>query len=222
MSRRQSPVAGVGVFILDDHEFVRIGVRAAIDVEPDLVVVGEAATADEALALIPEVSPDVAVIDLQLAQGDGIEVCRKVTAQHPEVRCIVLSAFPYRRAVLGAQTAGAAGYILKQRASHELVDAIRTVASGGTVFDPSLIRGGPDHAESDPLLRRLSGQERRILALISEGRTNRQIAADLFLAEKTVKNHVTRLLGKLGMSRRSEAAAYGARLAERGEFNPPA
>src|SRR5437870_763945 len=110
----------VRVFILDDHEFVRMGVRVAIEVEPDMVVVGEASTAVDALALIPDVSPDVAVIDLQLSQGDGIEVCRKVTAQYPEVRCVVLSAFPYQRAVLGAQSAGAVGYVLKQQASQEL------------------------------------------------------------------------------------------------------
>jgi PAS domain S-box-containing protein len=215
----EGPDVGVRVFLLDDHEFLRIGLRAVIDAQPDLLVVGEAATADEALALIPVSLPDVAVIDLQLPQGDGIEVCREISIRHPEVRCVVLSAFSYRRAVLGAMSAGAAGYLLKQRASGQLVDAIRTVVSGGTVFE-SLSPSARDPAEFDPRLHRLSPQERQILALIVEGRTNRQIAADLFLSEKTVKNYISRLLGKLGMARRSEAAGYGARLAERGELDP--
>ena len=212
---------GVRVFLLDDHEFVRIGVRAVIDAQPDLAVVGEAATAKEALIQIPDILPDVAIIDLQLCESDGIEVCREVTAHHPEVRCLVLSAFSYRRAVLGAVSAGAAGYVLKQCPGHELVEAIRTVARGGTVFDESITRSARHPTELDPLLRRLTPQERRILTLIAEGRTNRQIADDLFLAEKTVKNNVSRLLAKLGMARRSEAAAYRARLAERGEFGLP-
>lgn len=210
------------IFLLDDHELVRIGVRAVIDAEADLEVVGEAATSEEALARIPPARPHVAVVDLQLGDGDGIAVCRELRARHPEVRCLVLSAFSDQRDVVGAVMAGAAGYVLKQRASRELVDAIRTVAGGGTVLDPSVAEGLLDRLRSgsspDPLLGRLSDQERRVLVFIAEGRTNRQIAEELFLAEKTVRNYVSNLLAKLGMHRRSEAAAYAARLEERGEL----
>ncbi len=203
---------GVRVFLLDDHEFLRIGVRAVVDAEPDLVIVGEGATAGAALALIPILRPDVAVIDLQLPDGNGIEVCREVSTRHPEVRCLVLSAFPYRTAVLGAQAAGAMGYLLKQRASAELVTAIRTVASGRTFFGESGTPLTPDPVDLDPALHRLSPQERRVLALIAEGRTNRQIADALFLAEKTVKNYVSSLLAKLGLERRTQAAVLAAKL----------
>ncbi len=211
----------IRVFLLDDHEFTRIGLRAVIDAQPDLLVVGEAATADGGLVSIAALLPDVAVIDLQLAQGDGIGVCRELSTHHPQIRCLVLSAFPYRGAVLGARSAGAAGYLLKQGASGELIDAIRTVAGGGTAFIEST-SSVPDPQEFDPLFQRLSPQERRILALIVEGRTNRQIATDLFLSEKTARNYVSRLLAKLGMTRRSEAAGYGARLAERGGLDASA
>jgi DNA-binding NarL/FixJ family response regulator len=212
------------VFLVDDHELVRLGVRAVVEAEEDLAVVGEAAGATEALARIAATRPDVAVVDLQLGQGDGIAVCRELHARHPEVRCLVLSAFSDQRDVLGALMAGAAGYVLKQRASRELVQAIRTVAAGGTVLDPGVAEGVlarmREGGQPDPMLARLSAQERRILCLIAEGRTNREIADDLFLAEKTVRNYVSNLLAKLKMHRRSEAAAYAARLTERGELPP--
>jgi DNA-binding NarL/FixJ family response regulator len=214
---------GLRVFLLDDHEFIRIGVRAVIDAEDDLEVVGEAATAEEALARIGAVRPDVAVVDLQLGGSDGTAVCREVRARHPEIRCLVLTAFSDQRNVLDAVMAGAAGYVLKQRASRELADAIRAVAGGGTVLDPGVTQGLCDRIRSgavpDALLGRLSEQERRILVGIAEGRTNRQIAEELFLAEKTVRNYVSHLLAKLGMHHRSEAAAYAARLDERGELD---
>jgi DNA-binding NarL/FixJ family response regulator len=217
---------GVRVFLVDDHELVRLGVRAAVEAEEDLTVVGEAAGATEALACIAATRVDVAVVDLQLGQGDGIALCRELHGHHPEVRCLVLSAFSDQRDVLGALMAGAAGYVLKQRASRELVQAIRTVAAGGTVLDPGVAEGVlarmREGARPDPMLARLSAQERRILSLIAEGRTNREIADDLFLAEKTVRNYVSNLLAKLQMHRRSEAAAYAARLSERGEFPPVA
>jgi two-component system response regulator DevR len=210
------------VFLLDDHELVRVGLRTLIDAEEDLSVVGEAATADEALARIPAARPDVTVVDLQLAEGEGIEVCREVRSRYPEVRCLVLSAFSDERDVSRAIMAGAAGYVLKQRASRDLVAAIREVGQGGTVLDPALTAGVLDRlrtgGEPDPLLQRLSAQERRILEFIADGCTNRQIAEELFLAEKTVRNYVSNLLAKLGMHRRSEAAAYAARLEERGEL----
>jgi two-component system, NarL family, response regulator DevR len=213
------------VFLVDDHELVRVGLRTLIDAEDDLVVVDEAATAGEALARIPAARPDVAVVDLQLGTSLGVEVCREVRSRHAEVRCLVLSAFSDERDVSGAIMAGAAGYVLKQRASKDLVDAIRTVGLGGTVLDPALAEGVLARmrtgAGPEPLLRRLSAQELRILECIAEGHTNRQIAEELSLAEKTVRNYVSNLLAKLGMHRRSEAAAFAARLEERGELHPP-
>lgn len=213
---------GVKVFLLDDHELVRLGLRTLIEAESDLAVVGEAATATDALARIPAARPDVAIVDLHLDQGDGIEVCRELRSRHPEVKCLVLTAFSDEREVSGAVMAGAAGYVLKQRASRDLVEAIREVGRGGTVLDPAVTEGVlarmRSGGEPDSLLRRLSPQERRILELIAEGRTNRQIAEELFLAEKTVRNYVSNLLAKLGMQRRSEAAAYAARLEERGQL----
>lgn len=210
----------VQVFLLDDHELVRLGVRAALEVEDDITVVGEAATADDALARIPATRPDVTVVDLHLGQGDGIEVCRALRDRHPDIRCLVLSAYSDDRDVLGAMMAGAAGYVLKQRSRQDLVAAIREVGNGGTVLDPAVAEGLVDRLREqtklDPGLARLSHQERRILKLIAEGATNRQIAETLFLAEKTARNYVSNLLAKLGMQRRSQAAAYGARLAERG------
>ena len=216
----------VRVFLLDDHELVRVGLRTLIDAEADLSVVGEAATAEEALVRLPAARPDVAVVDLQLGQSNGVEVCREVRSRHPEVSCLVLSAFSDERDVSAAILAGAAGYVLKQRASKDLVEAIRAVGQGATALDPSLTDGVLTRMRSgsnpDPLLGRLSAQERRILELIAGGLTNRQIADDMFLAEKTVRNYVSNLLAKLGMHRRSEAAAYAARLEERGELGPPA
>jgi DNA-binding NarL/FixJ family response regulator len=213
------------VFLLDDHELVRIGLRTLIDAEGDLLVVGEAATPREALDRIPEARPDVAVVDLHLDSGNGVEVCRELRSRHPGIRCLVVSAYSDERDVSGAILAGAAGYVLKQRGSQDLLEAIRIVARGGTVFDPTLTEGVLDRlragSDSDPRLRRLSIQERRILELIADGRTNRQIASELSLAEKTVRNYVSNLLAKLGMHRRSEAAAYAARLKERGELTDP-
>jgi two-component system response regulator DevR len=215
----------VRVFLVDDHELVRVGLRALIDAEDDLVFAGEAATASEALDRIPATRPDVAVVDLHLGDSHGVEVCREVRSRHPEVRCLVLSAFSDERDVSGAILAGAAGYVLKHRATKDLVEAIRAVGRGGTVLDPALAEGVlalmRTGSAPDPLLRRLSAQELRILERIAEGRTNRQIAAELSLAEKTVRNYVSNLLAKLGMHRRSEAAAFAARLEERGELGEP-
>jgi DNA-binding NarL/FixJ family response regulator len=217
-------VVAVRIFLLDDHELVRLGLRAALEVEDDLTVVGEASTADEALARIPLARPDVAVVDLHLGQGDGIEVCRELRDRHPEIRCLVLTAYSDERDVLGAVMAGAAGYVLKQRGRQDLVAAVRELGKGGTVLDPAVAEGVLNRLRAQPeldrRLGRLSDQERRILELIAAGATNRQIAETMFLAEKTARNYVSNLLAKLGMSRRSQAAAYGARLAERGELGP--
>jgi len=206
------------VFLLDDHEVVRRGVRELLEAEDDLTVVGEAGTAEEAVGRIPATSPNVAVLDVRLPDGDGIEVCREVRSHHPEIACIMLTSFADDEAVYAAIMAGAAGYVLKQVRGTELVDGIRRVARGESLLDPVVttrILERIRHSEGDDELAGLTDQERKILELIAEGLTNRQIGEHMFLAEKTVKNYVSNLLSKLGMSRRTEAAAYAARLSER-------
>jgi DNA-binding NarL/FixJ family response regulator len=214
-------VAPIRVFLLDDHEIVRRGLRELFETEDDLVVVGEAGTAEEALSRIPSASPDVAVLDVRLGDGggDGVEVCREIRSTHPEVACLILTSFADDEALFSAIMAGAAGYMLKQVRGNDLVDAVRRVAQGQSLLDPGVTARvlqrlrAPQAPEDD--LGNLTDQERRILDLIAEGLTNRQIGERMFLAEKTVKNYVSNVLMKLGMSRRSEAAAYAARLAER-------
>jgi two-component system, NarL family, response regulator DevR len=207
------------VFLLDDHEIVRRGLRELLEAEDDLEVVGEASTAEEALARIPAVRPDVAVLDVRLPDGNGVEVCRDIRSEHPEVQCLMLTSYADDEALFDAIMAGAAGYVLKQVRGAELVEGIRRVAAGQSLLDPSVttrvlerLRHAP---EEDERFAGLTEQEARILALLAEGMTNRQIAAEMFLAEKTVKNYVSNLLAKMGMQRRTEAAVYAARLAER-------
>jgi DNA-binding NarL/FixJ family response regulator len=216
---RQHGSVPVSVFLLDDHELVRRGIRELLWAHDDMTVIGEASTAEEALARIPTSRPDVAVLDVRLPDGDGIEVCREIRSRHPEIACLILTSYSDDEALFSAIMAGAAGYVLKQIRGVELVDAIRRVGAGGSLLDPALtervmqrLRAKP---EEDEGLTDLTGQERRILELIAQGYTNRQIADTIFLAEKTVKNYVSSLLSKLGMERRSEAAAYAARLDER-------
>jgi DNA-binding NarL/FixJ family response regulator len=204
------------VFLLDDHEVVRRGVRELIDAEDDLEVVGEAGTAEEAFHRIPPTRPDVALLDVRLPDGNGVEVCREVRSRHPEVACIMLTSFSDDEALVQAVMAGASGYLLKQIRGTDIVDAVRRVASGQSLLDESLVarvraQFREDSAE-DERLARLTNQERRILALIAEGMTNRQIGAEMHLAEKTVKNYVSNLLAKLGMERRTQAAVFAARL----------
>ncbi|HEX4868545.1 MAG TPA: response regulator transcription factor [Acidimicrobiales bacterium] len=206
------------VFLLDDHEIVRRGLRELLEAEDDLVVVGEAGTAEEAYGRIPATTPDVAVLDVRLPDGDGIEVCREIRSKHPEISCIMLTSFSDDEAVYAAIMAGAAGYLLKQVRGSDLVDGVRRVAAGESLLDPQVTTRVLDrlrHREGDDELASLTDQERRILGLIAEGLTNRQIGERLFLAEKTVKNYVSNMFAKLGMHRRTEAAAYAARLAER-------
>jgi DNA-binding NarL/FixJ family response regulator len=207
------------VFLLDDHEVVRRGVRELLEAEDDLEVVGEAGTAAEALGRIPATRPDVAVLDVRLPDGDGVEVCRDIRSQHPEVACVMLTSFADDDAVYAAIMAGAAGYLLKQVRGTDLVDGIRRVGRGESLLDPAVTTRVLERIRHRPEdeLSGLTEQERKILALIAEGLTNRQIGERLYLAEKTVKNYVSNLLAKMGMSRRTEAAAYAARLAERRE-----
>jgi two-component system response regulator DevR len=213
------------VFLVDDHELVRVGLRAKLETELDLTVVGEAATADEALRAVAEARPDIAIVDLQLGQGSGIDVCRAIRSRYPAVRCLMLSAFCDVRDVSAALLAGASGYMLKERPSQELIAAIREVGEGRTALDPILAGTGLADTRAgtqpDPFLVQLSDQERQILELIAGGLTNRQIGDRLFLAEKTVRNYVSHLMAKLGMHRRSEVAAYAARLEERGLLGAP-
>lgn len=213
----------IRVFLLDDHELVRRGIRDLLWTEEDMLVVGQAATPEEALEMIPRTKPHVAVLDVRLgnAAGEptGIEVCREVRSRYPEVACMMLTSFADDEALFASIMAGAAGYVLKQVRGSDLAVAIRRVAAGQSLLDKGvtervLERLRHPRPENDPLSG-LTGQERRILDLISEGLTNRQIAEQMYLAEKTVKNYVSHLLAKLGMGRRSEAAAYAARLAER-------
>jgi two-component system, NarL family, response regulator DevR len=212
------------IFLLDDHEIVRRGLRELLDAEDDLEVTGEASTAEEALARIPATRPDVAVLDVRLPDGNGVEVCREIRSRHPEIQCLMLTSYADDEALFDAIMAGASGYVLKQVRGAELIDGIRRVASGQSLLDPSVtkrvlerLRSAP---EEDERLAGLTEQERKILALLADGLTNRQIAEQLYLAEKTVKNYVSNLLAKLGMHRRTEAAVYAARLAERRANRP--
>jgi two-component system, NarL family, response regulator DevR len=209
----------IRVFLLDDHEVVRAGIRALLDNEDDIEVVGEAGTAADALVRIPLAKPSVAILDVRLPDGNGVEVCRQIRSDHPEVVCLMLTSYADDEALLASVMAGAAGYVLKQVGGRDLVADIREVARGGTLLDPRLtervlerIRRGP---QVDERLASLTRQERRILDCIADGLTNRQIGEQMFLAEKTVKNYVSNLLAKLGMQRRTEAAVFATRLAER-------
>jgi two-component system, NarL family, response regulator DevR len=208
----------VRVFLLDDHEIVRNGIRDLLESD-GMTVVGEAGTASEARSRLPPTRPDVAVLDVRLPDGSGVEVCRDIRAAHPQVACIMLTSYADDEAHLAAVMAGASAYVLKQIRGRDLVDAVRAVASGRSLIDPAttarLMAEIQGTGAEDPGLGHLTRREREILELISAGKTNREIAAVLFLAEKTVKNYVSNLLAKLGMGHRSEAAAYAARLAER-------
>ena len=205
----------IRVFLLDDHEIVRRGVRDLLEAEDDIVVIGEASTETQAVGRVHALDPDVAVLDVRLQDGNGIEACREIRSLHPRTACLMLTSFDDDEALFQAIMAGAAGYVLKQIRSSDLVDAVRRVAGGQSLLDPVVtarvlerLRTGPDQ---DPRIARLSAQERHVLDLLAEGLTNRQIGQRLYLAEKTVKNYVTSVLSKMGMTRRTEAAVYAAR-----------
>ncbi len=220
MSQPGQGQAKISVFLLDDHEIVRRGVRDLLEAESDITVVGEADTAASALARIPALKPDVAVLDIRLPDGDGVTVCREIRSRMPQVGCLMLTSFTDEEALFDAIMAGAAGYVLKQIRGTDLIGAVRTIASGQSLLDPEaasrVMRRMRDQAVQANPLAGLTDQERRILELIGEGLTNRQIGDRMFLAEKTVKNYVSALFAKLGMQRRAQAAAYAARVFDPG------
>ncbi|MFF7389370.1 response regulator [Streptomyces scabiei] len=212
----------IRVFLLDDHEVVRRGVRDLLNDEPDISVIGEAGTVEQALVRVPALRPQVAVLDVRLPDGDGITVCRELRSRMPELICLMLTSFDDEEALLDSIMAGASGYVLKQIRGSDLVSAVRTVAAGQSLLDPSAtarlmarLRQGPKEEQEPEALPGLTEREREILALIGEGLTNRQIGQRLFLAEKTVKNHISRLLAKLGVERRVQAAVIATQAQDR-------
>ncbi len=204
----------IRVFLLDDHEIVRRGLRELLETQDDFEVVGEASDAEEAMVRVPPAHLDVAVLDVRLPGTSGIEVCRDLRADIPDLQCLMLTSFADDEALFAAILAGANGYLLKQIRGPELVSAVRQVYARQSLIDPALTARVMDRLrgkQEDERIARLSPQERRILDLIAEGKTNRQIGAEMFLAEKTVKNYVSNLLAKMGFSRRTEAAVYATR-----------
>jgi two-component system response regulator DevR len=206
----------IRVFLLDDHELVRRGIRVLLEQEPDVEVIGEADTAQDATARIPALRPDVAILDARLPDGNGIDVCRDIRSVDPSIRALILTSYDDDEALFAAIMAGAAGYLLKQVRGTDLVSAVRLVAAGQSLLDPAVtqrvierIRQGPQEPDE---LKSLTDQERRILELVAEGLTNRQIAERMYLAEKTVKNYVSSILAKLGLERRTQAAVFAAKL----------
>jgi two-component system, NarL family, response regulator DevR len=211
-----SSAVGTRIFLVDDHEVIRQGIVALLQAEDGLEVVGEASTASEALVRVTSTVPDVAILDVRLPDGNGVELCRDLRSRFPELRCLMLTSFADHEALVDAIMAGAAGFVLKEVVGSELVSAIRTVAAGESLIDVKMTSGlltrlRKQQDEVDPL-HKLTQRERMLLELIGEGLTNKQIAQRMYLAEKTVKNYVSRLLDKLDMQRRTQAAALAAEL----------
>jgi two-component system response regulator DevR len=211
-SSTPTPDSQIRVFLLDDHEIVRRGIRELLEGEPDILVVGESGLAEEAARRIPALRPDVAILDARLPDGSGIDVCREIRSRDPQIKALILTSYDDDEALFAAIMAGAAGYTLKQVRGNDLVDTVRRVAAGQSTLDPSVtstvldrVRNGPP---VDKELERLTAQEQRILDLIGQGLTNRQIGEHMFLAEKTVKNYVSSMLAKLGLTSRTQAAIF--------------
>jgi DNA-binding NarL/FixJ family response regulator len=214
-TQSRGPEEKIRVFLLDDHEVVRRGLKELLESEGDIEVVGESGLAQEATRRVPALRPDVAVLDARLPDGSGIDVCRDIRSADPAIATLILTSYDDDEALFAAIMAGAAGYVLKQVRGNDLVDTVRRVASGQSTLDPAVtqqvldrLRRGP---EEDPALAPLARQEKRILELIGEGMTNRQIGESMFLSEKTVKNYVSALLAKLGLERRTQAAVFAAK-----------
>jgi two-component system response regulator DevR len=224
MTRNTATMESVAirVFLLDDHEMVREGLCNLLESDEDIEVVGQAATAEEALARIPLTNPDVAILDVRLGDGSGIEVCREVRSLRPDIVCLMLTSFADDEALYASVMAGAAGYVLKQIRSRDFIEDVKKVAGGASLMDPRAVARVVDRIANPPktssALSVLSPQERRLLDFIAEGLTNRQIAESMFLSEKTVKNYMTGLLNKLNMSNRTEAAIFATKL-NRGATN---
>ncbi|MFJ8962509.1 response regulator [Lentzea sp. NPDC102401] len=204
------------VFLVDDHEVVRVGIRELLSASEDLEVVGEASSVTEALTRVPAVAPDVAVLDVRLPDGNGIELCRELMSRLPDLKCLMLTSFTDDEALFDAIMAGASGFVLKRIVGSDLTNAVKTVAAGQSLLDARstaalLNRIRREREQGDPV-RSLTEQERAVLDLIGEGLTNRQIADKMFLAEKTVKNYVSHLLAKLGLARRTQAAVLASKL----------
>lgn len=212
----------IRVFVVDDHEVVRRGLMDLLDAVDDIEIAGEAGTVEDAIGRIPGSNVDVAVLDVRLPDGTGIDIARAVRERDSSIQCLMLTSFDDEDALLNAILAGAAGYLLKQVKGLDLIDAVRRVAAGQSLLDPAVtervLRAVRNREQRDERLERLTPQEHRIVELLAEGRTNREIGAEMFLAEKTVKNYVSNVLAKLGMSQRTEAAVWAARLDERGEL----
>jgi two-component system, NarL family, response regulator DevR len=213
-----APATPIRIFLVDDHELIRQGIKTFLQGEPDMEVVDEAATARDAIGKAPIVKPDLVVLDIRLPDGNGVEVCRELRARCPEARVVMLTSFADDNALMDSIMAGASGYILKATKQEELLAALRTVASGQSLIDPavtaSVFRRLRRQAESSDALGALTAQERKILDLIAEGLTNREIAERIHLAERTVKNYVSHILAKLGMKHRTQAALYASKLRE--------
>ena len=216
----------IRILLVDDHAVVREGLQAILDAEPDFKVVGQAETAEESIRRVGYDNPDLVVMDIQLPDATGVDACREIRSRWPDVVVLMLTSFADDEALHAAVLAGAAGFLLKRIRPNELIDGIRRAAAGESLLDPDLVdlafRRIRGDGHGDPLLEALSPQELKVLGFIEQGKTNRQIAEELFLAEKTVKNYVSNMLTKLGMSRRAEAAAYAARRRAQTEQRFPA
>jgi DNA-binding NarL/FixJ family response regulator len=206
----------ISVFLLDDHEVVRRGVADVLESDEQITVIGEARNASEALARVPALKPDVAVLDVRLPDGDGVTVCRELRSRMPDLKVIMLTSYSDDEALFEAIMAGASGYLLKQILGQDLVTAVRTVAAGGSLLDPTATTAVLERlrraAEPAGPLAKLSEQERTVLEFIGQGLTNRQIGERMFLAEKTIKNYVSHLLAKLGLERRTQVAVLATEL----------
>ena len=212
MTEERTAAEPITVFLLDDHEVVRRGIKDLLEGEGDIVVVGESGLAQEAARRIPALRPDVAILDGRLPDGTGIDVCREIRSQDPSINALILTSYDDDDALFSAIMAGASGYVLKQIRGTDLIDTVRRVAAGQSMLDPAVtaqvldrLRSGP---KTDPALDQLTAQELKILELIAQGMTNRQIAGSLFLAEKTVKNYVSSMLAKLNLESRTQAAIF--------------